>query len=102
MKLKGTLDELILAYAELDAIKILLSFVITFIFWFALAIAVLVLFHLRSGEMAGYLTTLEKVVSFLGLLGVSVGVLTASTWKIILKLIYKYIGWYTKKHTQSS
>jgi|WetSurMetagenome_2_1015567.scaffolds.fasta_scaffold1080087_1 hypothetical protein len=87
------------ALSELDATKLLISFIITFLFWFVLAIALLVLFHIRSNEMTVYLLSLEKVFSILGL---SVAGLTVLTWRIVLIFVCKYYKWYVGKYTNIS
>jgi len=88
-----------LALLELDATKLLISVIVTFLLWFVLAIVLLVLFHLRSSQMTGYLLSLQKVFSFLGL---SVLSLTALTWKINLYLLLKFYKWYTGKYENNS
>lgn len=92
----------ILTLSESDATKLLISIIITFLCWFVLAIALLVLFHLRSNEMTGYLLSLEKVFSFLGILGLSVAGLTVLTWRIVLIFVCKYYKWYVGKYTNIS
>jgi hypothetical protein len=89
----------ILALSELDATKLLISIIITFLFWFVLATVLLVLFHLQSVEMTGYLLSLSKVLSFLGL---SVVGLTVLTWRINLFLLCKYYKWYVGKYVKNS
>lgn len=88
-----------LTLSELDATKLIISIIITFLFWFALAIALLVLFHSRSSETEAHLLSLEKVFSYAGL---SIIGLTVSTWRAGLFLLCKYYKWYVGKHVKTS
>ncbi len=85
-KIEGTKYELALAFAELDAIKILLSIVVTFIFWFLLAVISFAI-YLSQPKILNHLLSLQKVLSFLGL---SVCGLTVLSWRIILKLLWRF------------
>jgi|BarGraNGADG00212_2_1021979.scaffolds.fasta_scaffold01483_9 hypothetical protein len=99
IKIQGAKYEMALIFAELDAIKTLLSVIITFLFWLLLAI-VLIAVYLLCPTILGHLLSLYKVLSFLGL---SVVVLTVLTWKIILKLMWRYyFQWYTRKYAKCS
>jgi hypothetical protein len=89
----------ILTLSELDATKLLISIIITFLFWFVLAIALLVLFHFRLIELKVYLLSLKEVLSYVGL---SIIGLTVLTWRIVLIFVCKYYQWYVGKYTNIS
>lgn len=60
-KIEGTKYELALAFAELDAIKILLSIVVTFMFWFLLAVISFAI-YLSQPKILNHLLSLQKVL----------------------------------------
>jgi len=96
---KDTQNVMILAFSELDAAKILFSFIITFLLWFFVATALLLLFHLQSVELKGSLLSIQKVFSFLGL---SVVGLTVLTWRVTLRSVCLFFRWYTEKYARPS
>lgn len=99
LKVQGTGYELALIFAELDAIKILFSVIITFLFWLLIA-NVLIAVYLLHPTHLDHLLSLYKVLSFLGL---SVVFLTVLTWRMILKIMWRYyFQRYTKKYAKYS
>ena len=98
IEIKGTLNEIILVISELDATKLLFSIIIAFLFWFALAIVLIVLYHFHPGRLNQVLS----VYRVFSLLGLSVVSLTILTWRIILRLIYRYFQWYVGKYANFS
>jgi hypothetical protein len=97
IKIQGTKHETALIFAELDSIKILLSIIVTLLFWLFIAI-ILFAAYLLNPKILSHLLSLQKLLSFLGL---SVLGLTILTWRIILKLLWRfYFQWYTGKYAK--
>lgn len=97
IKIQGTKYETALIFAELDSIKILLSIIVTLLFWLFIAI-ILFAAYLLNPKILSHLLSLQKLLSFLGL---SVLGLTILTWRVILKLLWRfYFQWYTGKYAK--
>lgn len=97
IKIQGTKYETALIFAELDSIKTLLSIIVTFLFWLFIAI-ILFAAYLLDPKILSHLLSLQKLLSFLGL---SVLGLTILTWRIILKLLWRfYFQGYTGKYAK--
>ena len=97
IKIQGTKYETALIFAELDSIKILLSVIITFLLWLFIGI-ILFAAYLLNPKILSHFLSLQKILSFLGF---SVLGLTILTWRIILKLLWRfYFQWYTGKYAK--
>jgi hypothetical protein len=96
MNIKGTVGEMACMVAELHALRYLFAITFTFLFWVSLSILLVVLYLLKIIHSDQILS----VHSYLSFVGMSPILLTILTWRLVGKLLDKYVKWFLKTHVQ--